>query len=335
MKTFQAKFNPEAKNVYGVSLVEKPAMEGDFIQFNKQNEIKFTDVDKSKRRVMGLILEPNKLIYRNQNGNEFNIMFTEQDIEDVAYNFQKQANQSTSTIEHSNKNIDGVTFVETWLVEDSKIDKSANFGFSYPKGSWMGVMQLDNDEVWNDYVESGKVKGFSIDAFMQLEEVNLKQVDMSETKEGSILELLKELPNKIVLAMTAKNKDTKEELKNVELSLSENGFNAFLKELEESFKEFETNLSKKDIEVKFSEEQKLKFKELEDLVNPLKEENVALKEQLKEIETKLTKQGEDLIELSKAPATETVGNKPRQVDLSKDYKAMTKYEQYLYNKENK
>ena len=33
--------------------------------------------------VMGLILEPNKLIYRNQNGNEFNIVFTEQDIEDT------------------------------------------------------------------------------------------------------------------------------------------------------------------------------------------------------------------------------------------------------------
>jgi len=322
MKTYRAKFNPDAKNVYGVSLVENPAMEGDFIQFSKQ-ELQFADVDKDKRRVMGLILEPNKLIYRNQNGNEFNIVFTEQDIENVAYNFQKQANQNTSTIEHSNQNIEGVTFVETWLVENPKVDKSSNFGFSYPKGSWMGVMQLDNDEVWNDYVKNGKVKGFSIDAFMQLEEVNLKSnIEMSEIKEDSLV-------NKIVEGVSVALKNVfspekpKEEVKEVELA----------KEVEEVVEE-KVELKETEIkEVKFNDESLANFiAEIEKLFNPLKDENVALKEQLKEVETKLAKQEETLVELAKEPATKTIrkGN-----DKEKDFKDMTNLEKMEWNRKNK
>ena len=60
MKRYRAKFNPDAANVFAVSLVEEPAMEGNFIAFSEQREIKFKTVDEDKRRVMGLILEPNK-----------------------------------------------------------------------------------------------------------------------------------------------------------------------------------------------------------------------------------------------------------------------------------
>ncbi|WP_439133013.1 XkdF-like putative serine protease domain-containing protein [Polaribacter sp.] len=301
MKTYRAKYNPDAKNVYGVSLVENPAMEGDFIQFSKQ-KLQFADVDKDKRRVMGLILEPNKLIYRNQGGSEFNIVFTEDDIENVAYNFQKQANQSTSTIEHSNQNIEGVTFVETWLVENPKVDKSTNFGFSYPKGSWMGVMQLDNDDVWNDYVKSGKVKGFSIDAFMQLEEVNLKQVDnMSEIKEDS-------LANKIVEGIKLFLKPEKaEETKEVELKQDET------KEPEK------VDLKDEVKEVKLNEGDLASIlAEIDKLFAPLKDENVALKEQVKEIETKLSEQNETLVKLAKEPATKTIRKgEDKEVDFDK------------------
>ena len=32
-----------------------------------------------------------------------------------------------------------------------------------PLGTWMGSVKVDNDEIWNDYVKTGKVKGFSIE----------------------------------------------------------------------------------------------------------------------------------------------------------------------------
>jgi hypothetical protein len=178
MKTFQAKYNPLVnKGVYGISLVESPAMEGDFIALAKQEKpIELKTVNEEQRILLGLVLEPNKLIYRvdEQTGEEFNITFDEQTIKELSYGFFKSNSQSNSTIEHDAKPIEGVTFTESWIVENPTNDKSNNFGFSYPKGSWVAVMKVDSEDVWINYVKTGKVLGFSIDAMLSLEEVNLK-----------------------------------------------------------------------------------------------------------------------------------------------------------------
>lgn len=204
MKTYEAKYNPfEHKGVYGISLVENPAMEGLFIALSKQTEVQFKEVDKEQRILMGLVLEPNKPVYRNQGGEEFNIVFSEDTIKDLSYGFFKTNSQKNSTIEHSDKGIQGVTFTESWIVENPEVDKSTNFGFSYPKGSWLAVMKVDSDEVWDGYVKTGKVQGFSIDAMLSLEEVNLKSnINMSKQEETGILAMLKDLPNQIKLALT-------------------------------------------------------------------------------------------------------------------------------------
>lgn len=317
MKNYRAKFNPKSKNVYAVSLVENPAMEGDFIQFSSDKELKFADIDKDKRRVMGLILEPNKLVYRNQGGQEFNVFFTAQDIEDVSYNFQKQKNQNNSTIGHSGSNIDGVSFVETWLVENPEKDKSTNFGFSYPKGSWMGVMQIDNEDVWLDYVKTGKVKGFSIDAFMQLEEVNLNKVDMSDNKEVSLNDKAAEsLVEKIGMKIASIFDSKKQEVKLEESSTGE------------KVKETEKVELEKVVEVKFNDESLAKFlKDIEEMFSPLKDENVNLKKQVEEFETKFTKQEERLVELEKQPAT----NKVNKTAVQLNYSKMSNREKLEYN----
>lgn len=203
MKTYQAKYNPLTnKGVYGISLVESPAMEGLFIALSKDEPIQLKTVNEEQRILMGLVLEPNKPIYRNQNGEEFNIVFNEETIKDLSYGFFKNNSHSNSTIEHDiDQNIKGVTFTESWIVENPDIDKSTNFGFSYPKGSWVAVMKVDSDEVWNDYVKTGKVQGFSIDAMLSLEEVNLKSnIEMSNT--NTLLE-------RILLALTPKLAEVK------------------------------------------------------------------------------------------------------------------------------
>jgi len=203
MKTYEAKYDPlKNKGVYGISLVENPAMEGLFIALSKDEVLQLKEIDKEQRILMGLVLEPNKPIYRNQNGEEFNIVFNEETIKDLSYGFFKNNNHANSTIEHDiDQNIKGVTFTESWIVENPTNDKSNNFGFSYPKGSWVAVMKVDSDEVWNDYVKTGKVQGFSIDAMLSLEEVNLKSnIEMSNT--NTLLE-------RILLALTPKQDEVK------------------------------------------------------------------------------------------------------------------------------
>ena len=210
IKTYEAIFDEEHNTgVYGISLVENPAMEGLFIALNKDEKIQFKDVNKEERKVVGLVLEPNKPIYRNNQGEEYNIVFSEQTIKNLSYNFFKQNFQRNSTIEHeTNQKIENVTFVESWIVEDVKLDKQNVYGFNYPKGSWLAVLKIDNDDVWENYVKTGSVKGFSIDGLLSLKEVNFKsEINMSkevleETQKQT--SILMSLVNEIKNAFTPK-----------------------------------------------------------------------------------------------------------------------------------
>jgi len=198
MKTYEAKYNPLInKGVYGISLVEAPAMEGFAIAL-KADSIQLKEVDKEQRILAGLVLEPNKPIYRNQNGEEFNIIFSDETVKELCYGFTKNNYNANSTIEHNDlQKIQGVTFVEHWIVRDEKLDTSVALGLDCKKGSWVAVMKVDNDQVWNDYVKTGKIKGFSIDAMLSLEEIKLK-TEINMTTE--ILTALKGIPEAIKMA---------------------------------------------------------------------------------------------------------------------------------------
>lgn len=175
METYKVLFNEEEnEGVYAISLVSDPAIEVQFVTLSKQKEIKLATINEEQRILLGAVLIPNQPIYRNVDGHEFNIVFPKETIKQVQHNFSQQGYQNNSTIEHSGKQIENVTFVETWIKEDEVHDKSVHYGFNEPVGTWYAAMKVNNDEIWNDYVKTGKVKGFSIDGVFDMEKVNLK-----------------------------------------------------------------------------------------------------------------------------------------------------------------
>lgn len=176
METYRVNFiEGETTGVYGISLVNDPAMESMFIALSKEEQFTLKTVDNEQRIVCGAVLIPEKPIYRNQNGKEFNIVFPANTIKLASENFFKKGYQSSSTIEHDiDSKIQGVTIVESWIKTDLVKDKSVVYGFNEPIGTWYASMKIDNEEIWTDFVKTGKVKGFSIDGFFDLENVNLK-----------------------------------------------------------------------------------------------------------------------------------------------------------------
>ena len=175
METYKVLFNEEEnEGVYAISLVSDPAIEVQFVTLSKQKEIKLATINEEQRILLGAVLIPDQPIYRVQDGHEFNIVFPKETIKQVQQNFSSQGYQNNSTIEHSGKQIENVTFVETWIKEDEVHDKSVMHGFNEPIGTWFAAMKVNNDEIWNDYVKTGKVKGFSIDGVFDMEKVNLK-----------------------------------------------------------------------------------------------------------------------------------------------------------------
>jgi len=171
-----------------ISIVESPAIESNFIALNN-HQVKFATVDTEKRILMGPALIPNKPIYRNQDGEEFYVYFSKATIEKAMQMYLKKGNQGNATLEHDGK-LNGLTLVESWIKVDAEKDKSVAYGMEDPVGTWYVSMKVDNEEIWNEYVKSGKVKGFSIEGFFAD-----KTTTMS--KEDVILEQLRELLSKI------------------------------------------------------------------------------------------------------------------------------------------
>ena len=183
----------EAIGVEAISVVENPAIESDFIALNNQ-EIKLAEINKEKRLLMGALLIPQKPIYRKSGKEEYYIFFSRKTVARASQMYLQNGNQSQSTLEHD-KQLKGLTLVESWIVEDKEKDKTALYGLDVPVGTWMGSVKVDNDEVWNDYVKSGKVKGFSIEGYFadKLERPNEELKEDLSAEDKLINELKKAL----------------------------------------------------------------------------------------------------------------------------------------------
>ena len=150
--------------IEAISIVESPAIEADFVAL-KADEIKLAEINKEKKILMGALLIPNKPIFRNSDDqDDYYIYFSKDTVEKASQLYLKNGNQNNSTLEHQHS-LSGLTLVESWIVEDTKFDKSRKYGMNVPVGTWMGSVKVNNDEVWNEYVKTGKVKGFSIEGY--------------------------------------------------------------------------------------------------------------------------------------------------------------------------
>ena len=200
METFKVILNDEEENgVFAISHVLDPAIEAMYVFMGNEKdvEIKLATVSDEKRIVVGPVLIPNQLILRKHptTGDPFNIFFDAETIKHIQENFVSGSYQNNSTIEHDGKLIEDVSFVETWIKEDDVHDKSVLYGFDQPIGTMFAMQKVKNDDVWNDYIKTGKVKGFSIDGVFDLEKINLKSEYMDSKEAGigkKIIDAIKE-----------------------------------------------------------------------------------------------------------------------------------------------
>lgn len=158
--------------VYSLSLVGEPAIAVEALKFN--NEEKLEELlsvkleSEDKRILVSPVLIPNQKIYRKSiNGEEGYVYVTEDTIEKLQLNYFKHQYNHNSSLEHIHP-IEGVFIFESWIIEDVENDKAVSLGFSnLPKGTWMIKMKIENEDLWNNYIRTGRVKGISMDALLQ------------------------------------------------------------------------------------------------------------------------------------------------------------------------
>jgi hypothetical protein len=167
----------ELMGIQAISIVENPAIEENFVALKSQ-EVQFAKQDEEKRILLGAALIPNKPIYRQNGEEEFYVYFTKETIRKASELFFQNSNQNESTLEHEVE-LKGMSVVESWIVEDEDKDKSRVYGLEMPVGTWMVSMKVNNDDIWENYVKTNKVKGFSIEGFF-VDKVDFSAQEITE-----------------------------------------------------------------------------------------------------------------------------------------------------------
>lgn len=167
-------------DIYAISLVDEPAIEENFIYLSKDKQEQIFLEKEDKHLIVGAVLVPNKPIYRNNGKEEFYIQFSKETIEHLAYEYLMNGRMYSVTTDH--KDIaDDICLVESWI-KTSDNDKSNDYGMNLPIGTWIAAMKVENEEVWQR-VKQGELKGFSIESFVNLDEINLKKQNTNMTEE--------------------------------------------------------------------------------------------------------------------------------------------------------
>ena len=120
-----------------------------------------------KQIVVSPLMIPNKLIKRkDEEGEEYFVYFTKETIEKLAYKAMKDKVIHRVNIEHDGNLVDDIFMVETWTKESDN-DKSKNYGYNLPDGTWFAKYKIDNKDIWNNYIKSGKVLGLSVEGMFE------------------------------------------------------------------------------------------------------------------------------------------------------------------------
>ena len=127
--------------------------------------------DTEKRMVYSPLMIPNMLIPRMDevSKEKYYVKFTPQVIEKIQNLYMIEKRMDKTNYEHTEEKMSDVVMVESWLVS-GKSDKAYQLGFSrdsIPDGTWMGGFKVldtkEGDNIWNNFIKTGKVKGFSVE----------------------------------------------------------------------------------------------------------------------------------------------------------------------------
>ena len=181
----------ETVGIEAISVVESPAIEEDFIALNSAF-VELKELNKEKQILLGALLIPNKPIYRKSGEKEYYIYFSKETVVKASQMYLIKGNQNNFTLEHEHE-LSGLSLVESWIVEDEVHDKSRKYGMNVPVGTWMGAVKVNNSEVWNDYVKTGKVKGFSIEGYFIDKAEKIKEPIKEDVEADLLLSKIKDI----------------------------------------------------------------------------------------------------------------------------------------------
>lgn len=193
--------------VFATALVEDPAIQRTWLAFNNEKTYQFKEFDNEKRILVGALLVPDFKMFRNMKGKQFFVMFEKDEIPKVLDKMVLSGKLQSFNINHETNNPIPDTHIQQMFIIDSAMGMNTPKGLEeHPDGTLMAFVKVNNDDVWNDFVKTGKLKGFSVegqfstsmDLCFQLQEIEKAlEKETNQKLKMNILEELKKLTAKL------------------------------------------------------------------------------------------------------------------------------------------
>ncbi len=157
-----------------VSQVNNPAIQIKYVAFSAQDKngltskMEFKVQDASKRMLTGIFMKAGEVIGRTDEdtGEEYAVRFTADNIERGVKKFFKNGFNKNIDTEHNHK-LNGSYIVDSWFIRDKDSNPLKAFGFDVNPGDWVGTIFVEDQEHWDEFILTGKLRGFSIDGLFK------------------------------------------------------------------------------------------------------------------------------------------------------------------------
>lgn len=177
--------------MYFISLVDDPAVECDFLAFDKVQNLTFKVENEEKRIVTGLVMPADRPILRQDYNGLYYILYDKDTIIAMAERFLAMGIANNVDTNHNFEVEDGV-FLREMYIKDSERGISPKGFEDVEEGSLFATYHITNDEVW-EKVKSGEFKGYSLAGVFKEVEFSEVEDDITEEEYNEIMGLINDI----------------------------------------------------------------------------------------------------------------------------------------------
>lgn len=165
---YKAKIKTKENGLNILSMVETPAIEINYVKMEEEiNHIKMEVLDEEKNIVIAPALVPDMLIPRVHKGIKYYISFDKETIEQSLVKMSAEQKDQNVDVNHSEKLINGAIVMEKFITHPNRVTQVKNFE-NLPMGTLFFTAKVIDEKLMSD-IKEGKINGWSIDGFYDLE----------------------------------------------------------------------------------------------------------------------------------------------------------------------
>jgi hypothetical protein len=217
------------QGIDATALVENPAIQRNWMAFKEHKSYEFKTHNEDKRILAGALMVADFPMYRNMNGKEFFVKFSSETIEQLADRMVLNNKLTAFNFEHDAKKELADMHIQQFFIINTELGVNTPIGFEeLPNGSLFAFVKVNNEQVWNDYVKTGIVKGFSIEGNFATKEEFSEQTFLNELEQinkidnmSDAIKKLNELADKLKAKFSEGYTEKEEEKKEEEVKMAE------------------------------------------------------------------------------------------------------------------